>query len=177
MNKLFTAFLLIYLDIDLHFGGSTLGLLPDFVGYIIMFKGLHELREDNPKFEKLHPLVTVLGVYTGVIYIMDLFGVFAEMRWLLFILGLAALALSAVVVYSIILCVQGIESARHSDYSTGVLIKAWRINTIAAFIVHIFTSFGWLRAIAGIVGAAAAILFLFVFYQTKERYFADSTAL
>jgi len=43
MSRIFTGFLFIFLDFNLNLGNSQIGLIPDFIGYIIMLGGLAEM--------------------------------------------------------------------------------------------------------------------------------------
>ena len=40
MSSIFTGMLLVFLDFNINLGRSKIGLLPDFIGYIVMAGGL-----------------------------------------------------------------------------------------------------------------------------------------
>ena len=40
MSKIFVGLLLVFLDINFTFNTTTIGLLPDFIGYFILIGGL-----------------------------------------------------------------------------------------------------------------------------------------
>lgn len=52
MRHLFWGLFFVTLDFDLSLGSVTLGLLPDFVGYYLLMKGMEELAEESGHFEK-----------------------------------------------------------------------------------------------------------------------------
>ena len=39
--------LLVFLDFSINLGRIRIGLIPDFIGYIIMVKGLSELSDES----------------------------------------------------------------------------------------------------------------------------------
>ena len=51
-----------------------IGLIPDFLGYIFIRKGVQELREESPCFARLDPWTLGMAVYSGILYLLDLFG-------------------------------------------------------------------------------------------------------
>ena len=55
MKKLFWGFFFIFLDFNIDFDTIRIGLIPAFVGYLLLFSGLAELSEESPRFEKIRP--------------------------------------------------------------------------------------------------------------------------
>ena len=50
MRNILIGFILIFLDFNLNLGGSKIGFMPDFLGYIIVIKGLEEMVGESTLF-------------------------------------------------------------------------------------------------------------------------------
>ena len=75
MRNIFIGFILIFLDFNLTINNSQIGLIPDFIGYIIMINGLTEMADDSRLFLKSKPYAAGMAVYTGILYFADMFGI------------------------------------------------------------------------------------------------------
>ena len=94
MDYLFWGFLLVFLDINIHFGVSTVDFLPSWLGYLLMIKGLDTLAEESERFAAARPWCVGMTVYTGVLWIADLFALGAELTFFTWLLGLAGTCVS-----------------------------------------------------------------------------------
>ena len=74
MSKIFVGLLLVFLDINFTFNTTTIGLLPDFIGYFILIGGLAEMAAVNSHFGKARPFAIAMAIYTLILYILDLIG-------------------------------------------------------------------------------------------------------
>ena len=55
MNQIFLGMLFVFLDLTLNINNCTIDFLPDFVGYILMMKGLREMESESACFTKSRP--------------------------------------------------------------------------------------------------------------------------
>lgn len=62
MNNIFYGMLFVFLDLDLNFGDSKVGLIPDFIGYILIFVGLAELTAGKDRFSRTMPFAAAMAV-------------------------------------------------------------------------------------------------------------------
>ena len=74
MSNIFIGALFVFLNFTININGIKIGLIPDFIGYIIMVKGLAELENESPYFLKAKGFAKGMAVYTAILYAMDLFG-------------------------------------------------------------------------------------------------------
>ena len=72
MKKIFAGLIFILFNVHVTLGGYMIGLLPDFVGYLLVAAGLKEVWQEEGVFENLVPLALELAVFTGVIYLIRL---------------------------------------------------------------------------------------------------------
>ena len=66
MGKIFGGFLLTFLEFNLTAGRSTVGLLPDFVGYLCILSGVVELADEGASFKKAKPFVSAPSGMIGL---------------------------------------------------------------------------------------------------------------
>lgn len=66
MSKIFVGLLLVFLDINFTFNTTTIGLLPDFIGYFILIGGLAEMAAVNSHFGKARPFAIAMAIYDSI---------------------------------------------------------------------------------------------------------------
>src|SRR5574344_1033321 len=74
MTKIFVGFLFAFLNFNLHMGSGTLGLIPDFVGYLLLLLGVKELAGESDYFTKAQPYFLGLTIYDAIVWLMNLMG-------------------------------------------------------------------------------------------------------
>ncbi len=169
MNTIFVGMIFTLFDFNIKLGGSSLGLLPDFVGYILIFRGLDELVEQSAQFAKAKPWALGLAVYTGVMYGAALFGI-VQSNVMQFVLGALAHAAALVVTYWIVAGVREIETARVRDLLGQRLKSLWLYHTVVSGIAYVFGAVPVVGTVAAVAAMITGILFLAAFYQSKKQF-------
>lgn len=72
MTRLFLGLIFVLLDFELTLGTATFGLVPDFIGYFLMMKGMTDLAEENEIMNRWRHGAFGLTLCALVIYIGDL---------------------------------------------------------------------------------------------------------
>lgn len=170
MKKIFIGFLLIFLDFDLNLGASKIGLIPDFIGYIVMINGLLEMAEESPMFIKVKPFASFMAVYTGILYFADLTGLSASLGFLSVISGIAAAIISLYISYNIIMGVKDMEEKYNVPLNGNSLKSAWGILAVFNILNYASVLIPILAIICTIVSFLAFIFFLFAFNNSKNLY-------
>ena len=67
MNNIFIGFIFVFLDFNLDLGSSRIGLIPDFIGYVLIYQGLKELSGQSRRFSNaaLIRSPSAMAVYTA----------------------------------------------------------------------------------------------------------------
>ena len=170
MQNIFLGMLFAFLDINISLGKATIGLLPDFVGYILMIKGLEELARESVLFEKARPWAVGMTVYTAVLYGMDFLAMPVQLRFLGWVMNLAALVASLVISRWILRGILEIEGNRSFDLQASQLEQLWKPLAIVQMVV---AAFGWFPLIGWICALAAFVMgvcYLVAFHKTKNLY-------
>lgn len=170
MQNIFLGMLLVFLDLNINLGDTTIGLLPDFAGYILMIKGLEEMTLESPLFEKARPWATAMAVYTGVLYAMDFLAMSVQLRFLGWVMNLASLVASLVISRWILRGILEMEANRRFDLKGQQLEQLWKPLAIVQLVA---AAFGWFPLIGWICALAAFVMgvcYLVAFNRTKNLY-------
>jgi hypothetical protein len=170
MRNIFIGLLFVFLDFNLTFGASQIGLIPDFVGYILMIQGLAELQNLSPRFIKARPFALGMAVYTGILYMMDAFGIGIG-SILSFTLGLISTLISLYISYNIVMGVKDIEAMDGRDLNAQGLYSVWTVLAILSLIIYVLLIVPILNFLCMIAGLIAGIVFLVSFNRTKNLYY------
>ena len=74
MKLIFWGFLLVFLDFSLTFNGVGFDLLPDSVGYLLIFLGAGRMREESNAFSRMRTIALVLAIVNFAALIINPFG-------------------------------------------------------------------------------------------------------
>lgn len=170
MKKIFIGFLLIFLDFNVNLGNAQLGLIPDFIGYIVMINGLGEMAGESGLFLKVKPYATGMAVYTGILYLMDLFGISASLGAFSYLLAIASTVISLYISYNIVMGVKDLELKYSALFNGDSLKSTWTLLAVFNIVVYISLLIPALAIICIIVTVIVAIFFLVAFYKSQTLY-------
>lgn len=171
MNNIFIGMLFVFLDFNIDFGTTRVGLIPDFIGYILVAQGLAELTAGNDRFSRVRPVAIGMAVYTALLYVLDLFGMLLTSEPLLmFLLGLAII-LSLYVSYGVVMGINDLEAALEQDLSARSLYTAWTVLAVLTLAVYMLSLLPVLSLVCIIAGFVVGIAFLVMLNRTKNLYY------
>ena len=191
MRNIFIGMIFVFLNFDITIGSSKLGLIPSFIGYAYMYSGVMELSGYSNKFVKIAPIIKIMVVYTGLLYLMDLLGLSAHFELPLFgtlldagipleffifsiLLGLISVIASLYISYEIIQGIKDIESIKMKSLNSDQLFSTWKLLAVFSILsfVLLFTVPA-LAIICVIAGVIVNIYYLFVFNKSKNLYYEN----
>ena len=172
MRDIFIGMLFIFLNFHITLGTMQIGLIPAFVGYYFMLKGLSELSDFSQRFITIKPFVIGMIIYSLFFYVVDLFGGSVNIDILLIMaLALVHLAISLYISYSIIMGIKDIELAQQRELNSTQLYLIWKIQAVVLLITHAAFIVPVL-AIAGVVIAlVTTVIYLFAFNKAKNLFY------
>ena len=191
MRNIFIGMILVFLNFDITLGSSKIGLIPSFIGYAYMYFGVLELSEYSHKFVKIAPVIKVMAIYTGFMYLIDLLGFSAsfeipfgfgsfldvgvplEFILLSVLLGLISTFASLFISYEIIQGIKDIESVKMKDLNSGQLLSTWKILVVFSLLTYVLLIIPELAIICIIVIVIVDIYYLFVFNKSKNLYYEN----
>lgn len=170
MNKLFWGFFFLFLNFNLNFNGASLQLLPDWVGFILLYAACNELESESELFQKPRPFCIGLAVYTGILWLMDLLGIGADLGILSWILGLAATCLNLYISMLIVDAVANVEMRRNYDLCSAYLRRVWKVVAVATIAANVLLIVPVVALVCVLVAAVAGIVFLVAVHKTRKAY-------
>ena len=173
MNRIFIGMLFVFLNFNLDLGGgSRIGLIPTFLGYIYMLNGLAEIEELSPRFSKVMPWVKWMSIYMAFVYVMDVFGISTDLA-MTFILSFASTILGLYISYNIIMGIKDIELEKIQDLGSGKLYSTWKLLAVFTILAHSMFFIADLSIIAIMGSFMVGVYYLYVFSQTKRAFYAQ----
>lgn len=172
MKKIFWGLLLIYLHFNLNIGNSTIDLLPNFVGYLLIAGGMEEVAQSTV-FTAARPMVFCTAFYAGTLWAIGLLDI--SLGWVGIILGAVSLSLQLIVTYRIVQGVKELESLCERDLHACALRNAWIAMAIGSAANYVFGIFSLerLSVFALVFSFVAAVYYIVKFYFSKKAYLAD----
>lgn len=171
MTKIFIGFIFIFLDFNLNLDSAQIGLIPDFIGYIVMGNGLIEMAGESPFFGKVKPYATGMAIYTGILYFMDLVGISVSLGALSFLLAVASVILSLYISYHIVLGVKEMEDHYGTFLNGSSLKSTWTLLAVCSAATFAALLIPELAILCIIVTFIAAICFLVAFNRSRNLYY------
>ena len=171
MKYILIGFLLIFLDFNINLTSSTLELIPDFIGDIVMVNGLTEMARENYQFIKVKPYAIGMAVYTGILYFLDFAGITGSFGVFGYILVIATIVVSLYISYGIVMGVQEMELKYHTFLNGENLKSMWYFLAACSASAFFAMVIPTLAAVFLILGLIAAISFLVAFNKSKNLYY------
>ena len=171
MSNIFIGLILVFLDFNLNLGNSTIGLIPDFIGYIIMIKGLEEMAPESVLFIKVKPFATGMAIYSVVLYIMDLLGISMSLGALIYLLAIISTAISLYISYNIVMGVIDMEEKYNTALNGDTLKSTWKLCAIFNVLSFVSLLIPLVAIVSIIVTLIVSIYFLVVFSKSKNLYY------
>ncbi len=171
MKKIFTGFILIFLDFNLNIGNAQIGLIPDFIGYIVMINGLVQMGDESPLFMKVKPLASGMAVYTGILYFLDLVGISVSLGAVYYILAIASVVISLYISYNIVMGVIEMEEKYNRPLNGSKLKSTWTILAVFNILTFISLIIPVLAIVCIVVTIIVGICFLVSFNTSKNMYY------
>lgn len=170
MKKIFAGLIFILFNVNVTLGGYMIGLLPAFLGYLLVAAGLKEVWQEEGIFENLVPLALEIAVFTGVIYLIQLLPMTRRAGLLAVLNVLAALCFFAMA-YKITDGIKALEKKHLCTLSARRLVPlagAYTVCKIAAQLLAMMNN--GLEIAVTVVTLAVAFIFIITFYDTTNKY-------
>ena len=170
MQNLFWGTVFLLLNVNITVGESLINILPCFVGYILIYRGLNVLTGKTLHFEKIKPFCAFMMVYELLLWIIDICALrYAVAAILAQVISSAA---SIFVFYHIIEGIGDIQRKSAVDLGYEKLCKYWKYFVILCSVSYILSFvFVKISAVLMITSIVSGWFFLSAFYKTKKNYY------
>ncbi len=170
MNSLFVGLLFLFLNFSLKMGTIQIGLLPDFLGYLLLLHGLRRMAGEGARFAHLPPLVLRFAIYTALVYLLELGGLSARLGVLDRLLQVACTVMRLYVSYELMQGMADLERRDGCDYAASGLRLAWTALAVSNMLNYLLLFNSVLGTLCALFALAAGIAYLIAFYHCRQRY-------
>ncbi len=175
MDSIFYGLFLLLLDINVN--GTD--LLPAFLGYYLMYRGLKQLESEGPRFAEMKPWAIAMAVVNAILFILDLTGLNPETLGVIPVSAGTTVAF-LFILYRIVQGIQELEGKMDANLEGALLMRRWKhvcIVQIASYLLSGLLSFKPIRlgiavAVLALVSFVLYILFLLAFHRSRQAYYA-----
>lgn len=166
MENFFIGMIFIFLNFNLTVSNHVIGLIPAFVGYIFVRRGIKEFEGSVPAFNKIENFVKLMIAVSLVIYVMDFLAI--NIGAMYFIVSVVMMAANIYTSFNVTEGVLYLEKTKDADLLGGELRRMWKIMiiTLCASTVTVFIPL--LNIIAVLAYFVCCVLFLVAFNKTKN---------
>lgn len=169
MEQLFSGLLLIMFDLTFTLGGLKIDIFPDFIGYILIYRGLKRLMEQSEFFEKAK---TPCAVMIWVSFLSFFLVTTSILKDNLFSIAFSVVStlLYLRITINIVCAVMDVEERTGHDLKAKRLHEQWKFmacSQIAAFLSFIIPV---VNLITIIIASIFNLIFLVAFSRSNEAY-------
>lgn len=169
MKRIFIGLVFILLNLNIDIGSIRIGFIPDFLGYIMIYKGLGELEDKSENFNNAKRFCIPLSIYSGIIYVINILGInfaedsFDDNGYIIFIIfELTASIMSLYILYGIIKGINDLEDCYIYNFNYEKLMLIWKFVAAATAATYIFI---FIPSLVGFGILANLILTIVLLYQ------------
>ena len=161
MENFFIALVFIFLNFNITVSNHAVGLIPTFVGYIFIKRGVAEFEGKVPHFEKLKLFCKIMIAVGIVVYIMDFLAL--NIGAMYFIVSIIMLAAAVYTSFNVVEGVLYLEETKQVDLLGAQTRRMWKVLVIGAVAATVTVFIPFLNIIATLANLVCTILFLVAF--------------
>lgn len=181
MGKMFWGFFFAILDFNITINQTaSIGLLPSFIGYILIIMSLNELDSYSDRFSRVKPIAIAVCIVSAIQYALNSFGIYVQLGIVGAVIDIVMAVLTLYIPYAIICGIKDIEIKFAKDLNSQNLMTFWKIILVSCIIVNVFVLLAYVPAVsalssilvivAGIVYLVGCIVFLINIYKSKKAF-------
>lgn len=175
MNKILIGLILACFSFDVNFNQFTIGLIPNFLGYYIVWRGLKEMENQDKWFKKIQPLTLFMIIFSLFKYIANFFNLLNNGTIFMFfglVISLVDCLLNILVLYGVVKGVQGMETTLNKILNSYSLYMAWKVYAFLSPVALILIVIPNISLIAMSCGFISLISF-FIFLNNSNTLYKD----
>lgn len=172
MNTMKLIFIgLIFVMLELNLG---INILPDFVGYLLIWKGCNDFAKESPKMAAIRPVALILAGLTAVVYVMALFKLTAGLGIMGNVIEIAMVLGSLLVVYMLGKGIHEIEVQNNVELNSVAILNSWKLLAIAEVGAYAMILLGKVLSVLTLIGSVLVLaVFLFKVVLLVSAYFSN----
>ena len=162
MNRLFWGLFFVILDYKVKIGTAAVEIVPDFVGFFLLMRGMESLAEKSSRFDRGRHVAFGMAIVSGLLFGGDLLNLDTRGQVWLWGAGMVSLVIGLLFVRCVI---RGLEdSGRRTENLKGM----WLILAVLQILCGLFSWVPLVGDICEVVSTATGALFLVIFIKETK---------
>lgn len=162
---------LIFVMLELNLG---INILPDFVGYLLIWKGCNDFAKDSSKMAAVRPVALILTGLSAVVYVMALLKLTAGLGIIGNVIEIVMVLGSLLVVYMLGQGVREIETLNNVELNSVAILNSWKLLAIAEIGAYAMILLGNVLSVLTLIGSVLVLAtFLFKVVLLVSAYFSN----
>lgn len=171
MKKIFLGLLFISFNYAINIHNMSVGLIPDFIGYLLMLFGTKELISESENFSKVRPALMGMLVFSVIIYLLNLAGIIGTSNEVLaMLINIIAVIGSLYSSYMITCGVADMETNLNIKLAADKLMYKWKIKAMFLILGYLVIFIPIASLICMLVALIFTIIYLVDFNHSKNYY-------
>ena len=157
MHNFFVGMLLVFLDFSIKFGSAEqyiINLIPDFLGYIFILKGINEMMRESAVFDRAIKPAKTLVAFGIIAFVANAAGVADRHENISSIGAFIMLVFEIKLWFRIIEGIEDVERNRNIFLNSPELRRVWKILAVIKVVVALWTMLA-ITVLAGSIFAGA----------------------
>lgn len=171
MNRLFWGLLFCLLDYEVKLGSAVLELLPDFLGFYLLMKGMEQLAGENRFFDRGRHLAFGLIIAAVILYIGDLTDPDVMVRMVLWAGKLGVLVAQLILIRMIITGILWLEKDRAMQLKGSLLKSLWTILIVFGPLSALLNWMPMVGDVCHLASTVVSLLFLAAFWNSRKAFY------
>ncbi len=170
MNYLFWGVFFLVLNFNVTIGSCTVDVLPNFVGYFLLMKGMSGLSEESDAFAKGRHWAFGMMIFSTVLFVLDLMNLSVHGAVKTWGLGLVAMSATLIVLYLLVSGVEQMEQRHCWDLDSVRLRNMWMIQVVLTPIIYLLSWIPMVGMVCVLASGVVSLVFLVALHGSKRRY-------
>lgn len=173
MNTIFIGLIFVLFDFSISIGSVTVGLIPSFVGFLLICKGVRSLYPYSYSFKSANIVSFVSLIFSALLYAIDLFAlspvVFSH-HAVSFIVSILSTILYLIVLFHILKGIQEIEEDHDIKLGYSQLMSCWTVILVSKLLLASAGFIPLLALLCLLLSLVISIVFLVFFLRTNKAF-------
>lgn len=174
MDRLFRGMLFVLLDFQLNIGEHSIGLIPDWLGFIYLLQGFQLLEEEWDGFRKGQMPMQLMVVYSAVVYVLDALNLSIQMAVVTWALGLVSVIICLFITRQISVGICYMEQNRGWDLQGRKLQSLWLYLVVMQVIAVLFSWVPVVGIVCSVAQMIISIVWLVTLHGCRKRYWEET---
>lgn len=170
MSRLFWGLFFVTLDFDVTAGSLTIGLIPDFLGFWLLMKGMEDLADESKCFDRGRHWAFGMVLLGVVLYLKGFLNLSSNGKLGFWVLGLVGFCVGLVVLHQVVAGIRQVEQHRGWDLQGEKLRTMWLFYAVMGLIGYLLNWVPLVKTFAALAAAVTAVCLLVAMFDTKRRY-------